>query len=457
MEDLVIKNGIIITPQGKIRGGLAISGGKISYVGNDSSLPKANQEINAQGLMVLPGLIDPHVHLGWDREERFKDECRTESVTAALGGITTLMTTVRFGDALGSRLESYRKAKKIGQAHSFIDFKFNAFMFNQKHLDEIEGLIEEGIHSFKLLMAFTPEKGKEIGLQAIDWGFVYKLFEIVARIGPPALPLIHCEEAYITHLLMERLMAEGRQDIAAWTESRPSMAETMQVYDAGLLAQSLGVSLYIVHVSAKESVDAVQYFKTKGVMIYGETCPHYLVLDRNPDCGLLAKVMPPLRDTPDQLRLWVGLRDGTLDTVGSDHCPTLRKEKEKGGLWKSRAGFAGMGAILPLLISEGVNKGRLTWEQLVKITSENTAKIFHIYPQKGAICPGSDADLVIVDPQREWTLGAEAFQSRSDFSIYEGVRVKGYVWKTFLRGRLIAENGRLVAEKPCGGYVLTSW
>lgn len=457
MEDLVIKNGILITPQGRVHGGLTVSGGKITEVGSDGSLPKAQKEVDAQGFVVLPGVIDPHVHLGQDKEEKFRDQCRTESITAVLGGITTMITTARFGNALEPRLPTYRQAKEIGRNHSFIDFKFNAFMATQSHLEEIEGLMEEGVSSFKLLMAYTREEARQVGMEGIDWGFAYRLFEIVAKLGPPALAQIHCEEPEIIHLLRQRLMAQGRQDIAAWTESRPAFCEAMQLFDAGLLAKELGTPLYIVHMSAKESVDALQYLKSKGAKIYGETCPHYLVLDRNPACGIVAKVNPPLRDIPDQERLWEGLRAGILDTIGSDQCPFMRADKESGGLWKSMPGFGAMGATLSLLVSEGINKGRLTWEQLVKFTSENTARIFHIYPQKGALSPGSDADLVIVDPSREWVLGAESLKSRSEFSIYEGKKVKGRAVKTFVRGRLIADNGQMVADKPGGEYVLPSW
>ncbi|MCX5915014.1 MAG: hypothetical protein NTV04_24170, partial [Deltaproteobacteria bacterium] len=145
MEEIKIVNGILVTSQGKIRGGLTISGGKITNMGDDSRLPNARKEIDARGYMILPGIIDPHTHLGRDKEELFRAQCRTESISAALGGITTMMTTARFGNATESRLDAYRKAKEIGRSHSFIDFKFNAFMTNQKHLDELDGLMEEGI------------------------------------------------------------------------------------------------------------------------------------------------------------------------------------------------------------------------------------------------------------------------------------------------------------------------
>lgn len=454
MENLKIVNGILITPEKKIHGGLTVSRGKITHVGDESQLPAAQKEINAQGCLVLPGLVDPHVHLGRDKEEMFRDQCRSESISAALGGTTTFMTTARFGNPLESRLNTYKKAKEIGKASSFVDFKFNALMTNQKHLDEMESLMEEGIHSFKLMMAYTREEAKQIGLEGIDWGYAYKLFERVSNLGPPALAQIHCEEPEIIYVLRQRLIAAGREDISAWTESRPSFCETMQIHDAAILARALRTPLYIVHISAKESVDAVQYFKENGTIIYGETCPHYLSLNRNPQCGILAKVNPPLRDISDQDRIWRGLGEGVLDTIGSDHVPYLREHKEKGGVWKAGPGFGAIGATLPLLISEGIQKGRITWEQLVKVTAENVAKIFRIFPKKGALAPESDADLIFIDPEREWTLGKDTLKSCADFSVYEGRRVKGRVVKTFVRGHLIVDEARFVAETPIGEYVM---
>jgi len=162
-----------------------------------------------------------------------------------------------------------------------------------------------------------------------------------------------------------------------------------------------------------------------------------------------------LRDVPDQDRIWAGLGEGTLDTIGSDHVVYMRENKENGGLWKSTAGFGAIGATLPLLITEGIHKGRLTWEQLVRVTSENVAKIYRIFPQKGSLNIGSDADLIMVDPEREWILGTETLQSSADFSVYEGKKVKGKVIKTFVRGNLIVDEGRFVAEKPVGEYAET--
>jgi len=214
-----------------------------------------------------------------------------------------------------------------------------------------------------------------------------------------------------------------------------------------------GCPVYIVHVSAKESVDAIKYLRQRGVKIYAETCPHYLTLTKDTPMGVLARMEPPLRSEADINCLWQAVADGTVDTIGSDHVPLPRKQKEEDGIWKGIGGVGGIGALLPIMMTEGVNKGRITIERLVKLTSENPARIWGIYPKKGALSPGSDADIIIVDPHKEWVLSAEALQSRSDYSIYEGRAVKGKAIKTFVRGKLVAEDSKLVAKAPLGEYV----
>ena len=188
--------------------------------------------------------------------------------------------------------------------------------------------------------------------------------------------------------------------------------------------------------------------------VYGETTPHYLApITKDCDLGLIAKVNPPLREQADCDRLWKGLAKGTLDTIGSDNCIYSREEKERGGLWDAIVGFSGTGAILPILVSEGVHKGRITWERMAQVCAENTARIFGMYPQKGVLSPGSDADIVIIDPRREWTMGVETLKQGSDFSIYEGRKVRGKAVKTFVRGKLVAEEGEPTIAPPHGIYI----
>ena len=263
----------------------------------------------------------------------------------------------------------------------------------------------------------------------------------------------HCEQPDIITLLSNRLKAQGRTDFLAWAESRLAICETIHAFSLGLISLETGCPVYIVHVSAKETIDVIRYLKRRGVGIYAETCPHYLTLTKHTPFGVLARMAPPLRDEADIECLWQAVADGTLDTIGSDHVPLPKQKKEEDGVWGGVPGVGGVGAMLPLLMSEGVNKGRITVEQLTKLTSGNPARIWGIYPKKGALSPGSDADIVIVDPHKEWVLSADSLKSCSDYSIYEGMPVKGKAIKTFVRGKLVAEDGQLVAEAPMGEYV----
>ncbi|MBA7646322.1 D-hydantoinase [subsurface metagenome] len=453
MEDLVIKNGLVVTPFGTVRGGLAVRNEKILQIGADDALPKAKLDVDAQGNYILPGLVDPHVHIGRAIEEDFTSQFRTESISAAISGVTTFMGFVRFGEILERRLRVYQKAKETGKQNSFIDFKFHAYLFTEEHLEEIPELIEEGITSAKLMLNYTEESAREVGYRPIDFGFVYKVMEILASYGPPVLVQAHCEQPDIITFLSNRLKAQGRTDFLAWAESRPAICEAIHVFSLGLIGLETGCPVYIVHVSAKETIDAIRYLRGKGAKIYAETCPHYLTLTKNTPMGVLARMAPPLRDETDVEHLWQAVSDGTLDTIGSDHVPLPRRQKEEDGIWRGIPGVSGIGAMLPLLMTEGVNRGRITIERLVKLTSENPARIWGIYPKKGALSPGSDADIVIVDPHEEWVLSATNLKSCSDYSIYEGRVVKGKAIKTFVRGKLVAADGQLVAEAPLGEYV----
>jgi dihydroorotase-like cyclic amidohydrolase len=306
------------------------------------------------------------------------------------------------------------------------------------------------------MLNYTSDGAKEVGYRALDMGMVYRIMEIMAGYGPPMLVQAHCEQPDIITLLSERLVTQGRTDFLAWAESRPAICEAMHAFSLGLISLETGGRAYIVHVSAKETVDVIRYLKQRGAKIFAETCPHYLTMTKNTSVGVLARMSPPLRDKEDVACLWEAVADGTFDTIGSDHVPLPRKQKENEGVWKGIPGVGSVGAMLPVLLTEGVNKGRITIERLVELTSENPSKIWGIYPQKGALVPGADADIAIVDLQREWVLSAKNLNSCSDYSIYEDKKVKGRVVKTFVRGNLVAEDGQLVARKPLGEYVYPS-
>jgi dihydropyrimidinase len=457
--DLVIKNGLVVTPQGVINGGVAIEGERILQVGTGSSLPQAKQEVDAGGMIIFPGIIDPHHHLGlgpprdWDKFER---DMADETVACAVGGVTTVVTTMGGQVPLGQDVfEILDRDKQVSMDNSLVDFKLTPAIFTDDLIDQIPRLVtEHGVCSFKFPLLYTGPEGKHFGITWFDWGLVYKGFEKIAEVGLPALPMIHAEESAIIEVLKERLKGEGRTDLRAWSESRPNITETMHVFVCGLMAMHLGCPLYVVHVSAKESVDAIAWFKGKGVRVYGETTPHYLApITMDDDLGTIGVVNPPLRTREDAERLWQGLADSTLDTMGSDHCGYERREdKEAGGLWECIVGFPGTGAILPIMM-QGVREGRISLERMAKVCCENTARIFAMYPKKGALVPGADADILIIDPDKEWSMGVATMKGHSDWSVWEGRQAKGKAVKTYIRGKLVQEDGELVIDKPHGKFV----
>lgn len=454
MADLVIQNARVVTPRGVVLGGVAIEGEKIVATGPE--LPPAPQVVDAQGLVALPGLIDPHTHMGigaprGQGRDKFEGDFRGVSVEAAVGGITTLITTALFGSVRESLLPCLQEARERGERSSLVDFRLTAFMIYPAHIQELPRLLQAGVTSFKFPLAYRGEEGAQIGMPGINWGFVYEAFESLAA-HQPALAMIHAEEADIIESLRERLKRQGRTDLGAWSESRPGICEAMHVLSAGLIARKLGTPLYVVHTSAWESLEAARFLRQQGTKVYVETCPHYLYFTQDTAPGLWAKVNPPLRDEADREALWQGIAEGTIDTIGSDHCSYQRSQKE-GDIWGMMPGFPGLGATLALLVSEGINRGRLSWERLAQLTSENTARLFRLYPRKGALIPGADADIVLVDPDREWVLDARAMDSASDFTIWDGVRVKGKAMKVFLRGRLIVDGGQPMAQAPRGKFI----
>jgi dihydropyrimidinase/dihydroorotase len=457
MADLVIRNGVVVTSSGIINGGVAVEQGVITHVGCDRVLPAAKSVVDAQGNCILPGIIDPHGLFG---RVHWEHQAKLESIHAAVNGITTIITYVQMGDMTAPRrLPIHQEAKRICEQNSFVDFRFNAVIGTDDQIQEIPGMVENGVSSFNFWVNLSQVERVQYGFPALDWAFFYRACEKIADCGPPAFASVHLEEPEIIHMLMERYKATGRQDLETWAQARPPFTEAAQAFTAGLIGLELGVPINMVHLAAPESLDAIKYFRHRGGRVYGETCPQYLAVSPTKKIGLLGKGMPPLRGKEYQKQLWKGVSDGTIDIIGSDHQIAKRKDKEvEGGLWgepteASGSGCGLMGSIFPIMMSDGVNKNRITIEQFVKLCSENTAKIFSIYPKKGTLAPGSDADIIIVNPRQEWEMNAESLKSSSDFCIFEGTQVKGKVVRTYVRGELITQDGRLVAETPKGQYV----
>ncbi|MBI2854790.1 MAG: amidohydrolase family protein [Chloroflexi bacterium] len=449
MEDLAIKNGLVVTPSGVLMGGLTAKNGRITCVGDDASLAQAKTTVDAAGKYILPGLIDTHAHLGLNEylgpSGAFGPEIRSESAAAAISGITTLVTTSsssHFNPKL-SRLEIQKRDKLVGAQNSFIDFKITHVMVTEGHLNEIPALFKEGCTSFKFHPSF-----------ATDWAFIYRGYQTIGSLGRQALACQHAEQAQIINMLTDRARAKGGSDLKAFFDARPPLTEAMDVAMVGLIGLDVGCTTYIVHISAKQTMDVIKFLRQMGSRVYAETCPHYLARTDDEPLGIEAKLMPPIREKSHPERLWQAVAEGTIDTIGQDSgLSDLHRDKRDRGIWDARPSWPGMGAMLPVMMTYGVHKGKISMEQLVKITSENSARAFSIYPKKGVLSPGSDADIVIVDPDLEWKLGVESLKGGMSWTPWEGIPVKGKAVKTFVRGRLVAEEGHLVSEAPRGEFI----
>lgn len=265
--------------------------------------------------------------------------------------------------------------------------------------------------------------------------------------------MCHAEDIEVIARILPAIRATGRQDLAAWAEARPGFCETLDVIRAIAIAKVTGCPIYFVHIHYPDSVGVITKAKEEGVNVIAETCPQYLVLNSSSDVSApLARIAPPLRDEASNSAMWQAIRDGVITCMGSDHCSTTTGMSKD--LWTAPQGAPGLETLLPIMLSEGVNKGRITLEKLVEVLCYNNAKAFGIYPQKGAIRVGSDADLVIVDLEKKVKLRAvNQHYAISDYCLYEGWEVKGWPVLTMLRGTVVVDDGRMVAKPGIGKYI----
>ena len=465
--ETVVKNGKIVTAEGIITGsGIGIDKEKIVAIANENELPPAKRVIDAQGNYIMPGVLDPHTHPGPYRP--FDQDIASESKSAAAGGVTSklgIMKVTRMGQKFKEISEPkdvvpfakvFPLARKIVDELSTIDVGFTLAVQSDQHAAEIPQFARaSGVTSFKFYVGYkdATKWTAMIGLPTTwDDGTLYYGMESIAKIGGVAC--FHAENNMINRILTERVMKSGKKNLAAWEDRSPDFAEAYDINRVAYLARLLGTRIYPVHVSSGMGLDECKRAKDLGTNLIAETCPHYLMVSKFADPpGELAKVNTPVRDKKNHEALWKGVQNGDIDCIGSDHVPCYRRNiYVKGDIWKSKAGFPSIALILPLMLSEGVNKGRISFPRLVEIMCKNTAKTFGLYPKKGAIQVGSDADLVVVDLRKEDRVSYKKLHSDSDVSIYEGKLVKGWPILTMLRGEIIYKDGKIIG-KPRGRYL----
>ena len=455
--DLVISGGTVVLPDDASPGDIGVVDGKIAAVAAPGSLSEATRTIDATDLHVFPGTIDPHVHLQ-TFQSPFDVNVKTETRNAAIGGCTTMIPTLlNREDASVSFLEYFPWAHEAVQRDSLIDAGFSAVIGTDQQIEELPAMAyDHGITSYKFYMAYTQDEASVFGILAVDDAQFLAGLRQVADIGKPAIAMVHAENMSIIHNLKAKYIAAGRDDLEAWTDARPDIAEEEATRRAIWYAKETGSQLYIVHMTIGRGVDWVREAQAEGVDVIAETCPHYLVLTKFDDdeVGSLAKVNPPLRDAESQDKLWQGLREGTVTCVGSDHSTVLAKpDKVNRSIWDAVPGFPGMGMLLPVMLSEGYHKGRLSVPDIARILSLQNAQVWGLYPKKGIIRVGSDADFAIVDLDQERVVTAEYMQSAADWGLYDGWKLKGWPTMTIVRGNVVMDSGEIVGDPAFGQYV----
>ena len=463
MHDLVLKNGTIVTPEGVIQGGVAISDGRIAAVGVDPGM--GHQEIDLAGRTVLPGLIDPHVHFGFGDEiddETMAEDFEKNSKDSLVGGVTTIATTTTLRP--GTLPELFDAALKAGSGQSYCDFKLTSVVNSAEQVSQIPQVIDRGGVSFKFFTGYVGAQAEAMGIdpRGITPDLFYRANELLAASKVPTFAAIHAEDPYVRGILVDRVRQEtgSAESLVAWAESSPEFAESLQIYTFGLISNGLGVPIYPVHISAAQSVDTIHGMRKSGIDITAETLTFYLnttadEMDAH-GMGSKAKVQPPVRYQRDQDRLWKGIQDGDLTIVATDSC-TYSSRGKAGDFWECRVGGnIQFSDTLPLMWDKGINGGRISLNRLAEITSSNAARRYGLYPRKGAIAVDSDADLVVVDPEREMTLGVDRYRGISDYSIWEGRKVKGAPVMTFLHGELVMQDGEITAKKPSGRHLVAA-
>lgn len=450
--DTLIVNGDVVVPgQGVQRMSLGLSDGRVAALLDPRVAEHtAAHVIDARRNLVLPGLVDPHTHFGLARGLL---DWETESRSAALGGVTTVLNFLMSGEPYDKEYEATREA---ADRLSHVDYGFHLCPSSPLHLAEMPRYMAEyGITSYKYFTSFRGSEGHYLGIQGTDDAYLYQYLRLIGR-HEGAVACIHAENIEVVWQLRKELQAAGRDDLAAWDESRPDWVEADCVHRGILFARQTGAPLYLVHLSSALSLAEVRSARQRwpDARVYVETCPHFLThtAAMRFEPHTLGKINPPLRGPSDVEALWDGLADGAIDTVGSDHCGR-RKDKKTGTIWTAAAGFPGTGAILPVLLSEGLHKRGLPIERIVELTSHNPARIFGLYPRKGTLAVGADADLAIVDPNLEKVCDAGTFQSHADYSLYDGWALKGWPVLTMRRGEVVMRDGEVVGGQGGAAYL----
>jgi dihydroorotase (multifunctional complex type) len=440
--NLVITNAKLLINGGLVQAGLAVDEGRIVKIGKKSALPSASKEIDVRGNLVLPGLIDAHVHLR-DQDLGYKEDFFTGTAAAANGGITLVIDMPKNKPVTMSP-ESLKNRINIAAKKTVVNVAFySAFPENP---EEIEKIVMEGAKAFKLYMA-----EKIGGINPDDDEAIEHAFAKAAQLNVPVG--VHAEDMKLIESATARLKSAGNNSVEAHLKAHPTEAEAKALDRIFRCAKKSKVNLHVCHINTEKGVDVVTSAKRSGLPVTCEVTPHHLFLSSQQlkRVGSIGLTIPPLRSEDDVRSLWLSFQAGTIDILASDHAPHALEEKNQRIVWDIAPGIVGLETLLPLMLTQ-VNAGRLSLSRLVEATSAKPAKIFHL-KNRGELKNGNFADLTVVDLKKEWKIDASRFYSKAKFSPFDGWKVKGKPVKTFVNGHLVMDEGEIVSNQGDGSIV----
>ncbi len=443
--DLLLSGNLVLDDEHPVKGSLGIKNKKIVAIGDKNSLGKADKEIDFGDLLIFPGAVDAHCHSIGYEYEGFTSSTRG----AAAGGVTTINDhPLDLGGAPVTAKDLEEKKMRMAQ-EVHVDYCLTGGVVSGQ-LADLPGAIEAGIVAYKALMHSTADPSWYHMTALEDWELL-KSFEVISQTKLPVI--VHAEnENLIAHYTKE-LRSQGKTYPAAHNESRPDITEIEAVSRAICFAGASNVHLHLAHLSLPQSFILASEARQKGVLVTAETCPHFLVLtmDRWKDVGARYKINPPLRSEEARAGLWRLLTDGYINIVASDHAPHAPEIVDD--IFENPSGSPGIETLVPLMFSEGVSKGNISLSRFTQLVSTNPAKMLKIYPQKGAIRIGSDADLMVLDPKKKWTIEGHNLQTPCKLTVFEGIPVVGRVVSTFVRGKQVYLDGEIIGQPGDGQFV----
>jgi dihydropyrimidinase len=499
--DTVVRNGIVVTPGGSFAGGVAVDGGKIVAVGNDQALPEGRDVIDAKGQYITPGFIDTHTHQGLFHP--FQSEIMGQSYLAAIGGVTTFIGTdksTRLGQEFKEFSERadiipyhdiYSTARAAVDANSYVDFALTFACLTDEHALEIPSIVEDlGVTSFKFyigsLSGDADRWSAKLGSPSagFDDGTMYLGFEQIGKVGRPAMAMIHAENRPVMRIFWDRAASTG-DDYAALAATCPGFVEALDIRRAALIAKETDATLYVVHLTSREGLEAVEMSRREGTKVLAEVCLPWVTTRHSDDPpGIWGKVLPPLRDSETLDALWQGLNDGRIQCIGTDSVSMSRQLKatmarttaelnaqegkvsrmasapprpgEPLTIWSVGVGWTVLSSFVPALITYGVKRGRVSIERLVEVACENNARAFGLYPRKGTLQVGADADLNVIsldEARKPVPSRLLEDESETEYNLYETEDLFGWPSLTMVRGTVVARHGRVTGPVGHGRLI----